>query len=214
MRWLLWWAKNNPKKECRDQFVCHPLHPDPEGLVIDSPGAAYDYMAEMVVARIGDVREDFEIEDDEEILFVPVPSSSVTRINRFGARWSGREIGERLEQARVGTLGLLAVNKRILESKTAGARYTYEELRENYVVLQQPPPGMRVIYVDDILTRGKHVAALDSRLGSPPKAGLLCFGCTDTANHDAYDVQIRTVTRRYNTMIRKFEVRVEEGFAF
>jgi hypothetical protein len=214
MRWLLWWAKNDPEKKCREQWLQHPFHPANRPLLINSPQTAYDYCTALVIATNPDLREDFKIGTHEKILFVPVPSSSATRANWQTVRWSGREIGQRLEKAGLGTLGILAVNQKPMIQKTKGGKASYQELHDNYQLLYTVPKGYRVVYLDDILTHGAHVAALDAKLGSPEKAGCLCFGLTETPTRNAYDAQLRTITRHYSTMFKQTMVKVAEEFAY
>jgi hypothetical protein len=56
-------------------------------------------------------------------------------------------------------------------------RHSAAELFENYEVCDLPQRP--VLYVDDVFTQGRHLAAIDECLRRPSRAGVLVVGFTD-----------------------------------
>lgn len=195
MRRLVWWAKNSPDKENRADWVNHSGHPAGTPLWVSSPAIAYGYVAAIVRQNISTIRDVLEVRPEESLVFVPVPSSDVTLATTHTARWSGREIARRLKNVQLGWwLGPLVVNQKPVGTKTKGNDLTFDELRQNYILSEgSTTPRGRVIYIDDVLTNGTHIAALDDFLGRPPGAGAICIGTTDTVERNAYDFRYRVI---------------------
>lgn len=198
MKNFAYWLK--AKWSCEKIQMGHPLHPGEFLEPIANSAAAYDYMAEMVEANIKDIRGHLDLKN-YILEFIPVPSSDVTRPTVHTARWSGREIASRLQDKGLGKMGLHVVNKYAIKSKGDGADASCDALAQHYEVIGQINEQAMQVYIDDVLTWGKHVAAMHIALGLPDDASLLAAARTDKGSHDAYDVRTGyiEVTRFANT---------------
>jgi hypothetical protein len=188
MRNLAYWAKG--KWSGANVTLQHPWFFDGQAQHVGSTAEACQYVATLIENNIEDVREYLGIPDDGAIEWVPVPSSQLIASNINTERCCGREIGRLLAQAGLGTCSILVVNREPMPSKLDGNREPdYEDYLNNYVRVADPDSGSYQIYLDDIVTRGKHVAAMNVVLGQPDGASLLTIGRTDKATRDAYEVR-------------------------
>lgn len=194
MRQLCWWAKNDPSKA--NYPFEFPTGPG-QGVTIRTPTDAYDYIAQRIHERVPWMRHYFRI-GNRPLVIVPIPSSSVTLENYWTARWSGREIGQRLEAQKAGRLALTLVNRQQLPKKHEGAKLSLDELRRQLVFSPaRPRSDEAILYVDDVLTWGRHLWAVHSCLGSPPGACGVVIATTDAAPcADALEARARLVSAR------------------
>lgn len=191
MQRLCWWAKQDPNRQ-NSPFSFFPV--PGQRVTIDSKEAAYDYAAQAISSHVTFMRKAFGV-SHRKICIVPVPSSSVTPTNYETERWSGREIGIRLAALGVGRLCLAAVNRRPAPKKSPGTADATWFALQSYLVRTQNKifPTEIVLYVDEILTWGRHLWALHAFLGEPHGACASVIGCTDSATRDALKPQARLV---------------------
>jgi hypothetical protein len=192
VRWLVWWAKDDPAKRKQDLWIRHPGHPSGKTTRINSGAGAQLYSAEIMSWHMPGIRKWLGL-DGRPIAFVPVPSSSVTQATSHTGRWSGREIGRYLQARGDGRLCLPMVNHRPIPPKAAGNDPSVEELYRNYRAIASVPRGYQIVYLDDTVTWGSHLAALDLALGEPEGAAAICIACTDSTERDAFHWRLREV---------------------
>ncbi|HWA29075.1 MAG TPA: hypothetical protein VG734_25720 [Lacunisphaera sp.] len=195
MRKLVWWAKADPSKNTQADWVDHPWHSGP-ALFVNGHAVAYNYVAQMVSQNILAIRHHLGV-GDAHLQFIPVPSSDVLQATARTARWSGREIATRLAKLGVGSVGPLIVNRQPMPKKNQGANPTFTEIRKNLVQAVGHGaflPNSRVVYIDDVVTNGNHIAALDDFCGSRLGATAICIASTDSIPRDAYECRLRKIT--------------------
>jgi hypothetical protein len=193
MRWLTYWAKKDEKRACRREVLCHPLYPKKHALFeITSHEEAYDYIADIISFNFASIREALQL-PDRPLHFSAVPSSSVTAATLATARCSGREIGTRLAQRGLGTSGINVVPSQAIKQKTDGGDYSFEDLVRLYKVVKPLPLGRIPVYLDDMLTWGNHMAAVDAALGRPRHAAGIVVTTADSRPQDAYNPRLREI---------------------
>lgn len=163
MRGLIWYVKNNrPAGTLKDTFwQTHPDHPSGKRIAVASPNAARDYST--------DVLENAIRPNAPEVVLVPIPSSKSTAPNV--RRWPARELARRLEARGFGTMRISLIFERETE-ESKGRLGKTADLVENLRIHRAISSDERVVFVDDVVTSGEHLAAahhvLD--LGSPGRA--------------------------------------------
>jgi hypothetical protein len=183
MRNLVYHAKDN-NRGAAIVNVGHAWHPGEFAERVACATDAWDYVADMIAANKEAIFGALGLPRNPLIQWVPVPSSVMVRWNHRQVRCCGREIGARLEARGIGSLAMLVCNKQPSNGIT-----TIEQFYDNYELLAHPNREAWQIYLDDVLTWGKHVAALDRFLGEPNEAKLLTIARTDKGEHDAYEVR-------------------------
>jgi hypothetical protein len=140
----------------------------------------------------------FEVPNNGDVDLVPVPSSEVTKDNFRTARWGADKIAAAMQRRKLGTVKHCVVNRTSTQpSHESVERQTAKEIFDNYEVIARPQ--RHVLYIDDIFTQGRHLAALDSVLQRPAIAGMLVIGFTDY-EHRATCLDLRGKTLQYTDM--------------
>lgn len=199
MRGLTYFVKNNRPKPPDPQYVNHPRHP--KGRVrITTAAQAYDYIVDAYAA--GDRQRlrralDLGSWGADEVALVPIPTSQTTDATDTTKPWPGLELARRLERLGLGTLCVAAVNANARPSKTSGSsarKPTADELAENLVVIERLRRFERVVYVDDVITHGRSVVAMDAVLSPKKRCSALAVAFNDgSACADCFDVRRRRI---------------------
>ncbi|MDI1451792.1 hypothetical protein [Polyangium sp. 6x1] len=195
MRGLVYLVTNQ-RKEPIPSSIQHPLHPGRTMMRLETPASAYAYVADIVAVHERDVRSALGI-TKPNIALVPIPAANVVRGNRTTDRWPSRDLALELER-----LGFGKVRPCVVHKDAMRPRFSYEEdpahdLAQNLVIIGRPMPNEAVVYVDDIVTSGDRVAAIDQALGQPPTAGIVTTALSEEkARYDAY--KLRTFALGYD----------------
>lgn len=194
MRGLVYLVTNQ-RKEPIPSSIQHPLHPGRSMMRLETPSAAYAYVADIVAVHERDVRTALTI-TKPNIALVPIPAANVVRGNRATDRWPSRDLALELER-----LGFGKVRPCVVHKDAMRPRFSYEEdpaheLAQNLVIIGRPMPNEAVVYVDDLVTTGDRVAAIDHALGQPPSAGIVTTALAEAkTRYDAY--KLRTFALGY-----------------
>jgi predicted amidophosphoribosyltransferase len=155
-----------------------------------TPTLARRYFAEWVLQYSIPIRAFLAC--GEKPLLVPVPSSNIVKANHLTDRWPGRDTAAELEQLGFGTCAILLVNKQATQPKHAAQRIPGSAVAENFDVIGPHPVGRQVVFIDDVLTFGDHLAAAASKLLNV-RSSALVIGANHSDTQDAYDPCFRTV---------------------
>lgn len=188
MQGLVWHAKLNRTPPLSSTWhLEHPAHPVsvvPISCAID----AWEYSAELLY-RIGAIGA---LRPASRVALVPIPASGTTRATAETGRWPARELARRLEARGLGRLSMSLVQQRETRERK-GERGKTQELYENLEILVPPAPDEVVVFVDDVVTWGEHLAAADATLRCVAR-GAVAIGATHAKTRNAYDVLYSTVT--------------------
>lgn len=188
MRGLMY-LLTNQRKEPIPSSIQHPLHPSKQMERLETPQAAYEYVAEIIAVHERDVRGALGV-TRPNIALIPIPSSNIVRTNRTTERWPARELAMSLER-----LGFGKVRQCVVYKDAMRPRFSYEEdpaheLAQNVMILGRPMPNEAVVYVEDLVLSGDRTAAIDQALGHPLGAGLLTAVVGEEKQRvDAYKVR-------------------------
>lgn len=167
-------------------LTSHPAHPAAQTWITEH-AHALDYLVDMVQHNLEEIRYRLDL-DSDPLQFIPIPSSDVTRATIFSARWSGRDVVQRLAARGLGQAFLPVVCRQTGISKEGLKRDpTFAELVANYEVLGQLNPHARIVYFDDVITWGTHLAAMQHVLGAPDNSCALGVARTDGKTFDAFE---------------------------
>ena len=188
MRNLVYLAKDNSQRE--PFAIDHPRHPSDAVVTLSTPAEAYAYVAAIMIEECPRLRA-----HADRIALIPVPASGTTATTVGVGRWPALGIARALERLNMGTVHVCAVQRVATAAvHTTTQRPDAASLRKNLEVLRMPPPRSIAVYVDDVITWGHHIAALDNALGSPPEPRAMVVAFCDSQKFDAFDVRERTVT--------------------
>ena len=130
----------------------------------------------------------------ERVALIPVPASGTTMETQATGRWPAKRLAEALARLGLGSPIPCVVHRVAKPPKHAtGDKTPAEELRHNLVALQTVPSGYVPVYVDDVISWGNHVAAVDDALGAPEGARALVIAFADKHTVDAYEMRRRDV---------------------
>lgn len=172
IRGLVYHAKaNNP--DIRPQVVRHPACGHKK---LETPDDAYTFVADAFEAKMPKLLELLGA-DAANLALVPIPSSEATEDSLDHCRWPALRIAVKLAERGIGKVRVAVVQKKKTKpQRGAGAR----ELLGNLELL---PRRWRVkktiVYVDDLITWGAHIAAVDHLLDQPRGAAAFAIGFTD-----------------------------------
>ncbi len=187
VRGLTYAVKDNRNPPNPPQLIADPRHPGtPPGAMVDRNNAV-TYVAEIVERHLKTIRKILGIEDDDAAL-VPIPSSAVVYATIRTARWPARKLALALQRVGLGMCRTLVVNKAPVSGKTSGGtQRTAEEILDNLRNVAPTPTDRPIILVDDTVTTGASVVAMDTVLGRPDKIQVFAVGLTDSiAVDDAF----------------------------
>jgi len=185
MRGLLYAVKDNRNPPNPPQLIADPRHPaTPPGVPVDRNNAV-TYVSQIVVRYLRAVRARLGLEGNA--VLVPIPSSAVARTTIEIARWPAYRLALALENVGLGECRTIAVNKAPVWGKTeGGALRSVEEILANLEEVLPVPDGP-IVLVDDTVTTGASVVAMDTLLGRPDDIRVFAVGLTDsTAVEDAF----------------------------
>lgn len=189
-----WWAP--------EAIFRHPNHSDNRKFIINNPSHACWYAAGVGKTLITEAFEDLDFPPAKTLL-IPIPSSDITRATNDG-RWPALRLARALEKTGVGTVLPKLYFKRQRPAKHSdqgsAARDDATPLFKDLDVDERIflPPWANVIYVDDVLTWGTHMAATHEALGRPKKVMGFTVGSTDSGRvTSALDPRYRLVKYDY-----------------
>lgn len=181
MQTLVWLAKNNrPVDKRKTGPVSHPWHPSGAARTLTTPEEAYLYAAEIFThPKLLPYSLNALGVAGWPIALVPIPASSTTRGSGEGERWPALAFARELERHGVGRVRRCVVNKAATNEQTAsGARTPAHEIAANLELLDYPKEGEAVVFVDDVITWGKRMAAVNHVLGWSGPTAAVCIAFT------------------------------------
>jgi hypothetical protein len=196
MQTLAWLAKDNRAPEKRKVgVVAHPHHPIGQQR-LETPEAAYSYAADIFGAKKDRTLELLGL-TGWPISIVPVPSSSATRDRKAGDRWPALALANALAVRSFGSVLPCLRNKKLVEAKTvSGKGRAAHEIADNITVGVRPAAGRAVLFVDDVITWGKTIAAMNHAMGWSGPTAALCIAFThdtDEGKINCYQPKVRVV---------------------
>lgn len=183
IRELSYRVKDDYRYPPRSLKINHPNHPAGREVTIDSQSAACEYAAGVIAALFPRFPSEYG-----PAALVPVPSSDVTRATMASARWGSLALCRALERVGFGaTTPCVVFKQKKASGYKTGNKPKASELRKLLEVIPTaaPAPGQAVLYVDDILSKGAHVAAIDDILSPHAPGRLRCaFAIGYTEPHE------------------------------
>lgn len=160
--------------------IAYPGH---EPIVVASQRDACRLVTQICAASWPDICAYLNLPADGSLYLVPIPSSEVTRSTITKARWGAARLAATMHKENLGHLNPCIVNSApTTASHESEDRLSAQALANNYDV--RSIPDGPVLYIDDVLTKCEHIAAVDDRLGRPKSAGVLTIGATDWEPRD------------------------------
>lgn len=194
MQTLAWLAKDNRPPESRKiGHVNHKHHPG-KGRTLRTPQDAYIYAAEIFEAHWRKTLDALGLAK-WPIALVPVPASCTTRESPQGERWPARAFAEQLETRGLGTVRGCVVNRKPTDAQTnSRVRIPAKKIAANLVQLGAPKRGEAVVFVDDVVTWGARMAAMNHVLAWEGPASAVCIAFTGTTDEvvDCYQAKKRS----------------------
>jgi hypothetical protein len=180
MRGLVYAIKDNRDPPNPPQWIHHPAHPARQAVAVDRRNAV-EYATAILSRHVAKLTKFFGAEDPRSITLVPVPSSTVTRDSIEIARFPTLRLCRALSGVGLGTVSVLAVQRRPVTSKTEGAHRSAEQIlcdleRTSIAV---PRSGVLVL-VDDNVQSGRSLAAVDMLLGAARPVSAFAVAVTDS----------------------------------
>ena len=160
IRTLVYAVKNNRARPNQAQLVIHSRHPAaPAGVWVDRDNAI-GYVAAIVARHLPRIRQRLGIEAGGAVL-VPVPSSSVTKDTVESDRFPALKLARAYEEVGLGECRVAAINRTVVQGKTLGVKRTADEIFKNLVLMGRMQRECSVVFVDDLVTTGASLAAID-----------------------------------------------------
>lgn len=209
MRGLFYRVKdNNPELQKRGQRVNHPAHPSKVDHLIQTADFARSYVAEIFNIHRPRILELLGLAG-RSIALVPIPSSKTTR-SALADGWNASRLADAIAAGGGGTVRRSLAWKLPMRSRAEGGEeLPAHELAENIDLIERPPPDEALLYVDDLLTWGNHVAAVDHALAGGRPSGAFTVATTDAkSGRDCFATRLRQVI--YETATAPWDVRVED----
>jgi predicted amidophosphoribosyltransferase len=180
MRGLVYAVKDNRDPPNPKQLINHPLHPAGRAITVDRTNAI-EYVTAMLANRIAKLTKFFGTEDPRAITLVPVPSSEVTATTIESTRFRTLRLCRALAGVGLGTVEVLAVQRKPVVAKTKGSRRTANEILAGFTRTATPiPRATTIVLVDDNVQSGKSIAALDRLLGASRPTYAFAVAVTDS----------------------------------
>jgi hypothetical protein len=197
MQRFAWLAKNN---RTPDKWPTggqkHPFHPAKSWSDLNSPKDAYAYAASVYETLWAEVTARLQL--TAPILWVPVPSSDLDQDGiRTGARFPARTLAEGLVSRGLGSgvLPMLVWRTKHTPKTAGGQKRSAPDLFDELVVRVPPTAGHQLVFVDDLMTHGNHLAAMHARI--PKARGAICIAFShmnDNLTDDCYRPEVRTLS--------------------
>lgn len=174
----------------------HPSHPK-KRVVLRNPQQAWQATAEILTSPGGGRLWEMALKYINRVVpapvLVPIPASCTTASN-IGGRWAARGLAETLAAHGIGRV-VLALVQKVATQPTHGRHVPPSELYPNLAWFDgRIHPHETVVYVDDVLTRGYHIAAADAFMGRPANALGLTVATTDiVTRRRAIQARLRSV---------------------
>lgn len=180
MRGLVYAVKNNREPPNPPQNVDHPYHPARSPVRVDRNNAIA-YVTAIVAQLRSRLMTYFDVEDAADITLVPVPSSEVTAATIETARFPTLRLCRALAGAGLGSVAVLAVQRRPVEPRTHGNQRDADETLTNLVRTSAPlPRGGTLVLVDDNVRSGASIVALDTLVGATRLTTAFAVAVTDS----------------------------------
>jgi hypothetical protein len=210
MRGLFYRVKdNNPALQARrGESVNHPSHPTGKAQTIQTADSARRYVAEIFNAHRQRILELLGL-GGRVIGLVPIPSSKTTRSTMTDG-WNASRLAEALAAGGGGTVRACVAWKSPRAARHQGGKGTPAgELAGNIDLIEMPPQNEALLYVDDLLTWGNHIAAIDHVLVDGRVSGAFTVATTDKKSGiDCFGTRMRQVV--YDASVAPWVVRVED----
>lgn len=178
MRGFVYLTKNNRENNSSIWFR-HPSHPTPAGLLVRNAQEAWQFTADVLSqGKLWEHAVAYLKKQVPNPALVPIPASCTTADNIDG-RWAARGLAHAIAGNGIGRVLLAVVNKQATEP-TRGKHVPPSELIKNLVTHDAGlQPWETVVYVDDVLTWGNHIVAVDQFMGCPESAFGVTVAATD-----------------------------------
>lgn len=205
MRGLVYAVKDNRDPPNPKQLIDHPLHPAAKPIAVDRTNAI-EYVTAMLANRIARLTKFFGADDPSAITLVPVPSSDVTAATIETARFRTLRLCRALAGVGLGTVAVLAVQRKPVVAKTKGVRRTANEILAGFTRTTAPiPKSTTIVLVDDNVQSGGSIIALDRLLGASRPTYAFAVAVTDSkASADA--LKARGFTIEYDDAAKWLDV--------
>jgi hypothetical protein len=209
MRGLFYPVKdNNPDVQKRGQVVNHPSHPSKGDHLIQTADFARRYVAEIFNAHRVRILELLGLAG-RAIALVPIPSSKTTR-SALEHGWNASRLADAIAAGGGGMVRPCLAWREHMRSRAEGAEeLPAHELAANIELIERPLPEEALLYVDDLLTWGNHIAAADRVLNDGRPSGAFTVATTDAkSGRDCFVTRLRQVI--YDATTEPWDVRVED----
>jgi hypothetical protein len=214
MQTLGWLAKNNrPQDKRKTGYIQHTFHPRKELVRLETPEDAYAYAAAVFMATKSKALEALGLEG-RRLTLVPIPASGTTVDPKTQERWPALAFARALSAKGVGSVCTCLVNREARSAQTLspGKRLEAHEITKNTSVslLPRSAVGSAVLFVDDVITHGRRMAAANHSLNwMGPTAGLCIVFTHETGQTvDCYTPKRRLIA--YDTSIEPWKVTISK----
>jgi predicted amidophosphoribosyltransferase len=211
MRGLVYAVKDNREPPNPAQAVQHPLHPLARAIRVNRDNAI-EYVTAMLAKRIAKLSKFWGADDPRAVALVPVPSSQVTVSTIHTARFRTLRLCNALAGVGLGTVSILAVQRKPIVSKTQqpqGTRRSVEQVLSGLTRTPVPiPRAQTIVLVDDNVQSGNSLVALDQLLDVARPTCAFAVAVTDSQPcSDA--LAFRTFSVSYEDKVRPLIARCE-----
>lgn len=206
MRGLVYLAKNNrPDVSGRSLF-----HPDLPPRYLQNPGAAYKYVAELFAGQWSQVLQSLKLSSSQKLVLVPIPSSEATlEAAHANCRWPAARMAKELSKKGLGSARICLLQHQPTKAKVEGGHLEAHEIAANFQVYQNIEDNEVALFVDDVITWGKHIAAADhALLGGEGRSAGIMIAATGWYEIDAYER--RSCAVRYDVSREPWAVTIDD----
>jgi predicted amidophosphoribosyltransferase len=143
------------------------------------------------------------------VALVPIPSSKTTR-DTLAAGWNASRLADALAAGGGGVVRPCVAWRTATRSRAEGGdEVPAEELVRNIEIVAPPPADEALLLVDDLLTWGNHIAAVDHALSGERPCAAFTVATTDAKScADCFMPRVRQVL--YDPAQPAWGVRVED----
>jgi hypothetical protein len=212
MQTLAWLVKDNrPPDERKTGRVAHKWHPDKASRLLETPQDAYEYAAEIYTSTAKRALDVLGL-PKWSIALVPAPASCTTKVASSHGRWPALAMAKALEVRGFGRVVPCLVNKKATDEQTLapGKRTPAHEIASNMEIVAKPPSGHAVLFVDDVITWGRRLAAMNHVLQWRGPTAALCVAFTSEQGStvDCYKPKRRVIA--YGTSSKPWLVTISK----